>query len=241
MGLKAVLFDLGGTLVGFPEDGSRSSRIALGEFLSQKGYDLALDSVVQISKTVWDAYTSFADNTLIEVRFPRLMQSILYQLHIEDYANKELIAEAIKHFYYPVVEDSYLLNGALNLLLKLKDNGVKLGLVTDNESEFFHNSLLQKHDLAQFFDSIIVSYKLGIRKPHETMFLNCLDILNVDVSEAVFIGDKPIHDIRGAKEVGLQCIWMKRKDYQIVPIEPDWTVDSITHLEETLFTECLAI
>jgi putative hydrolase of the HAD superfamily len=239
MGLKAVLFDLGGTLVGFPDDGSRSSRIALGEFLSQKGYAMALDSVVQISKRVWDTYTIFADNTLIEVPFQRLMQSILYQLHIEDYANHDLIAEAIKHFYYPVVEDSYLLDGALNLLAGLKDNGIRLGLVTDNESEFFHNSLLQKHDLEQFFDSIIVSYKLGVRKPHKTMFLKCLDTLHVNVSEAVFIGDKPVHDIRGAKDVGLRCIWMKRKGYQTVPLKPDWTVESIHQLEETIFTELL--
>lgn len=116
------------------------------------------------------------------------------------------MAEAIKHFYNPIVEDSYLLNGALNLLSRLQEAGIRLGLVTDNESDLFHTSLLQKHDLEHFFDSIIVSYTLGVRKPHKTMFLKCLGTLNVNVSEAVFIGDKLIHDIRGAKDVGLQCI-----------------------------------
>ena len=240
MGLKAVLFDLGGTLVGFTDEDKHLSRRALGAYLSQRRYDVALDSVVQISKRVWETYTVFADTTLIEVPFPRLMQSILYQLGIDDYANNEVLAEAITHFYYPVVEDSYLLTGVLNLLTRLQENELRLGLVTDNESAFFHTSLLQKHGLEQFFDSIIVSYKLGVRKPHSAMFLKCLDNLNVNVSEAVFIGDKPIHDICGAKAVGLRCIWMKRQGYQNVPLEPDWTVTSIPQLEETIFTELLA-
>jgi HAD superfamily hydrolase (TIGR01509 family) len=216
------------------------SRRALGAYLSQRGYDVALDSVVRISKRVWDTYTVFADTTLIEMPFPRLMQSILYQLHIDDYVNTEVIAEAIEHFYSPVIADSYLLNGALNLLTRLHDAGLWLGLVTDNESDFFHTRLLQKHGLEQSFDSIIVSCRLGIRKPHRAMFFKCLDALNVTVSEAVFIGDKPIHDICGAKYVGLRSIWMKRKGYQNVPLEPDWTVNSIQQLEATIFKELLA-
>ena len=110
MALKAVLFDLGGTLVGFNYDGLRLSRKALRDYLSQKGYDVTLDRVVQISKKVWDMYSIFADNTLIEVNFENLMKSILYQLQIEDYANNDLIAEAIKNFYYPIVKGSYLLS-----------------------------------------------------------------------------------------------------------------------------------
>ena len=98
---------------------------------------------------------------------------------------------------------------------------------------------MQQYDLEQFFDSIIVSYKLGIRKPHKTMFLTCLENLNMKPSEAIFIGDKPIHDISGAKNIGLKCIWMKRKDYAHIPIKPDWTVRSIKQIEEIIFTELL--
>ncbi|RLI45966.1 hypothetical protein DRO61_09850 [Candidatus Bathyarchaeota archaeon] len=239
MNLKAVLFDLGGTLIDFDDEGLFSGRKALHDFLVQKKYDVILDRVVQISKEVWETYTIFADKTMIEVEFQILMKSILYQLQIDDYANIELIEEAIMKFYWPIIEGSYHLKGASKLLLKLQENGIKLGLVTDNESEFFHNGLLQKYDFEHFFDSIIVSYKLGIRKPHKTMFLKCLDTLNIKPSEAIFIGDKPIHDIRGAKNIGLQCIWMKRRAYDDVPIKPDWTVESIKQIEEILFTELL--
>ena len=94
-------------------------------------------------------------------------------------------------------------------------------------------------NMKKFFDSIIVSYKLGIRKPHKTMFLKCLDTLNVKPSEAIFIGDKPIHDISGAKNISVKCIWMKRRDYDHVPIRPDWTVESIKQIEDIIFTELL--
>ena len=136
MNLKAVLFDLGGTLLDFDEDGLQSGRKALYDFLVQKKYDVNLDRVVQISKEVWETYTLFADKTMIEVDFQRLMQSILYQLQIDDFANIDLIEETIKKFYCPIIERSYLLKGASNLLFKLHDTEIKVGLVTDNESEF---------------------------------------------------------------------------------------------------------
>jgi HAD superfamily hydrolase (TIGR01509 family) len=239
MVLKAVLFDLGGTLVDFDDNGLQSSRKALYEFLVQKQYAVLPDRVVQIAKEVWETYTLFADQTMIELNFPRLMQSILYQLQIDDYPETALIEDAIKAFYSPIIEGSYLLQGASQLLLTLQENGLKLGLVTDNESEVFHNGLLSKYNFEHMFDSIVVSYKLGIKKPHKTMFLKCLEELHINSAEALFIGDKPIHDISGAKNIGLPCVWMKRKEYIHVPIAPDWTIESIQQLEDLLFTKLL--
>ena len=239
MVLKAVLFDLGGTLVDFDKDGLQLGRKALYEFLLQKQYAVLPDRVVQIAKEVWETYTLFADQTMIEVNFPRLMQSILYQLQIEDYAETTLIGDAIKAFYGPIIEGSYLLQGASQLLLTLQANGLKLGLVTDNESEVFHNGLLSKYDFEHVFDSIVVSYKLGIKKPHKMMYLKCLEALQINPAEALFIEDKPIHDISGAKNIGLPCVWMKRKEYIHVPIVPDWTIESLQQLKDLLFTKLL--
>ena len=241
MNMRAELFDLGGTLIDFAEDGLQSGRKALHSFLVQEKYDVTIERVVQIAQETWETYTVFADTMMIELEFHQLMQSILYQLQIDEYANPNLIEEAIQQFYDPIIKGSYLLKGASDLLFKLHKTRLQLGLVTDNESEYFHTRLLQHYDFEPLFDSIVVSSRLGIRKPHKTMFLTCLNTLNIKPSEAIFIGDKPIHDISGAKILGLHTIWMKRRDYDQIPLTPDWTVESIQQIEEILFTEVLQI
>jgi len=60
--------------------------------------------------------------------------------------------------------------------------------------------------------------------------------LGVKPEKAVFLGDYPIHDVQGAKNAGMRCIWVKRKDWQEVPAKPDWTVDSLSEIEEIIAT-----
>lgn len=233
MNLKAVLFDLGGTLLWFRNDTNLlyASRVALHRFLSKKGFDVTTDEVISISKNVWDSYTAFANATLIELSFTQLMKAILYRLHIDENTHMELVDDAVEAFYNPLIEQSYLLDGARDLLLHLQDRGLKLGLVTDNESQYFHMQLLEKHSLAQFFQSISVSYALGLRKPHHMMFLQCLHDLYVEPAEALFIGDRLIHDIYGAQNAGLSSIWITREKIAQVTIQPNWTVNSLTEVE----------
>jgi FMN phosphatase YigB (HAD superfamily) len=226
--IKAVLFDLGGTLISFEDDALHRGRMALYDFLRNKGFAVSADDVVQVSKDVWTSYVAFGDATMMELPFSELMKAMLYRLRIEEYANTKFISEAVDAFYAPLIEASYLLDGALELLSHLQIQRLKLGLVTDNESPCFHSGLLEKYDLTHYFHSIVASYMLGVRKPHHLMFARCLEALHMKPRDAVFIGDRLIHDVFGAQNAGLPCIWLSSGMNTHNTVRPTWVVHSIT-------------
>jgi len=236
MTLRAVAFDLGGTLVHHSTDFDKLLRAAhqsMRDYLAREGVEVELDDLAKVSNEVYSAYSSFAERSLIELDARILYSAILYKLDIA-YPNEGLISGTINSFYGPIVDDYYIFNDVKEVLGRLADGGLRLGLVTNNQSTDFHLRLLAKFDLRKFFDAIVVSSELGVRKPHRLAFLHCLRELGVRSMDAVFVGDDPLHDIQGAKNVGMRCIWVKRREYEEVPTEPDWTVESINEAGEII-------
>lgn len=83
----------------------------------------------------------------------------------------------------------------------------KLGLISNGRSPFQQRNFraLGIHDL---FASIIVSQSVGLRKPDPRIFhLGCQE-LDVLPEAAIYVGDRPISDIKGAKSAGLKTILM---------------------------------
>ncbi|MBO7571541.1 MAG: HAD family phosphatase [Bacteroidales bacterium] len=63
--------------------------------------------------------------------------------------------------------------------------------------------------VSQGFDEIFFSYTIGERKPSPEIFQHILDKHNLIASETLFIDDCEKHCI-GAKEVGLNTIWLQK-------------------------------
>ncbi len=55
---------------------------------------------------------------------------------------------------------------------------------------------------------MVVSEENGWRKPSSHIFQEALKKLQVTADEAVYIGDSPIEDIKGAKEAGLKTVFV---------------------------------
>ena len=202
-----------------------------------KALEVEFKDVERVGNGIYEAYLPFAEKSLIELEARVLYQAMSYQLGIDDYSNKDLITGAIHSFYSPIVDGYQIYSDVKEVLGRLKSRGLKLGLITNNDSADFSDRLLQKFDLNRFFDSIVVSAKIGLRKPHKHMFLHCLKELDISKEDSIFIGDHPVHDIQGAKNVPMRCIWIKRKEYANIPVKPDWTVESISQAEQIINKE----
>jgi len=85
----------------------------------------------------------------------------------------------------------------------LKSN-YKIGILSDANSEFVQ-SVLIKHNIQNYFDSVVVSSDLGITKPNPKIFKAALNSLNVIESEAVFIDDHT-NNVSAAQNIGIDSI-----------------------------------
>jgi epoxide hydrolase-like predicted phosphatase len=89
------------------------------------------------------------------------------------------------------------------MILEIHRN-YKTGLLTNAHHEFI-DTLLAENNLAEIFDAVIVSSRLGIVKPNPQIFEYALEKLNVSAADTVYIDDLTRH-IDSASELGMKTI-----------------------------------
>jgi len=102
------------------------------------------------------------------------------------------------------------------VLQKLKDKGVKLAIVSNTHQDAVEE-VLEKHDLAKYFDSVVLSYKHGKLKQHGDLYAVALEELGVSKEEALVIGDSIQTDMVGAKAAGIPGLLIDRKGRREYP------------------------
>jgi putative hydrolase of the HAD superfamily len=93
-----------------------------------------------------------------------------------------------------------LFDDALPVLDELREQGLKLGLVSNtgrNLDEFVAHHRLE-------VDAALGSGAFGRTKPHPTIFRAVLERLEVEPSGAAMVGDSPEDDVEGARAAGIE-------------------------------------
>ena len=80
----------------------------------------------------------------------------------------------------------------------------KIGMITNAWPDIRH-WIENEWKIADAFDHIIVSAEVGMVKPDPAIYTLCLQALNVEPDEAIFVDDFK-ENIEGAKAVGMQAI-----------------------------------
>jgi putative hydrolase of the HAD superfamily len=101
--------------------------------------------------------------------------------------------------------------GLHEMLDGLQAAGYQLGMITNGRFPFQLLNV-QALGIEPYFETILVSEKEGCRKPEAEIFGRALGKMSVDAETAVFVGDNPEADVRGAQNVGMRGVW-KRTDY----------------------------
>jgi putative hydrolase of the HAD superfamily len=100
---------------------------------------------------------------------------------------------------------------AREILASLRAQSVKLAIVT-NGPIALQSAAIQTLRIDHLVNAIVISQAEGVSKPDRRIFDLTLDRLGVAAADAVFVGDHPEADIRGAQNAGIRAIW-KRDDY----------------------------
>ncbi len=90
------------------------------------------------------------------------------------------------------------LPGVGELLSRLRDRGVKLGVFTDSNVAALQT--LQEHSLDGYFDGLVTIDDGFPRKPEAAGLVDCLRQMRTNPTNAVIVGDT-IMDVRAGKEV----------------------------------------
>jgi HAD superfamily hydrolase (TIGR01509 family) len=94
------------------------------------------------------------------------------------------------------------LPGCVDLLHQLHARGHKLGIATSSSNALPY---LDRWGVRILFDAIIGREDVKRRKPHPEAVLRCLETLEIDPDEAVYVGDSMI-DIQAGNAAGLHTV-----------------------------------
>lgn len=88
-------------------------------------------------------------------------------------------------------------------------------------SNFYGNihKVLEVFGISHFFEQVIESAVVGIRKPNPGIYKLGADFLGFPPEQCVVIGDSFIKDIVPAKELGCKAIWLNVKGWDEAPVD----------------------
>jgi FMN phosphatase YigB (HAD superfamily) len=118
---------------------------------------------------------------------------------------------------------------------------VRIGLCSNFSHSPTAMRVLERTGLREYFDAIVVSDQLGIRKPRPEIFEAVLEALDVAPEETLHVGDNLAADVAGAARVGIRTAWVTRRvrDPQAALAEfdgprPDWQIEDLRELPPLL-------
>lgn len=232
---RAVIFDLGDTLVSWPdwdEDAPRRWGLSYDHLVTalpgrawpaRAAYVAAMRGAELAHwRRVEDERWSGPPSGLLRDGFRRL------DCHVHE---QELVA-ALDGYARAVDGWAQVFPDARETLRTLRGRGYRLGLLSNTWwAADWHNADLATHGLADLLDEVVYTSDLPHSKPHPTVFHEVAGRLNVEPAACVMVGDRPIDDILGALGVGIRAVWKTNAHPR--PCPPDLLPTAvITHLAE---------
>jgi putative hydrolase of the HAD superfamily len=212
--LKAVLFDLDGTLL----DRDKS----IEQFIAAQ-YDRLDRELSHISKI--DYANRFVElDCHGHVWKDKVYQALVAEFRIDEIGWQELLHDYETQFQFHCVPFPFL----AEMLNKLKEQGYLLGIISNGRGEFQMRAI-SGLGIQDYFDIILISETEGIRKPQPDIFHRAVEKLGISSEDSFFVGDNPEADILGAKSAKMYTIW-KRNSHWLEPESADAIIDELSEI-----------
>ena len=214
MKLKALLFDLDGTLIEF-------------KF-----------RVIELKKELFDKLND--NNVIIEKRFQKeSIQNICEEAQriMKNNANKECdritsdMKEIIEKYEIEGLKQSAIKKDVFYVFNWLKKKKIKLALVTNNGRKSAEYAV-NRFELIEYFDVIITRDEVNKWKPHPEPIQKAINQLKIEPSEGIFIGDSKM-DIQSSKSAGVKVVSIPtgiHSKQQLDEEDPDYLIYSLLEI-----------
>ncbi len=217
MQIKHIFFDLDHTLWDFEVNSAKTFQT----IFIKNNMNIDNNQFLQYYKPInMDYWKLFRENKVSksDLKYGRLKDTFdALEFKISDDLINKLAIDYIS--VLPTFNEVF--EGTYDILNYLKSK-YKLHIITNGFSEI-QATKLKNSKLDGYFEEIITSESVGVKKPNPEIFAYALKIANAQKQESVMIGDSWEADIIGAKNFGILPIYCnfenQPKDSSILSIE----------------------
>ncbi|EKS24078.1 HAD family hydrolase [Staphylococcus sp. HMSC072B07] len=219
-GIKAVVFDLEGTLL----DRNKSRE----KFIEEQ-YERFHDYLVHVQARDFKKQFIELDDDEDHDK-PELYKAIIKRFHVDRLTWKDLFRDFETHFYryvFPYHDTQYTLE-------RLIQRGYLTGVIANGKSKI-KQYRLENLGILSYIHFLSTSEMVGFRKPHPKIFEDIMDQLDVKPEEVMYVGDDALNDVAPARAMGMVSVWFNHEDDEVeLAPEPEEMDFEIATLEELL-------
>jgi phosphoglycolate phosphatase len=217
--IKAVLFDLDGTLI----DSAPDLHVAANNLLREESRSAI--TLEQTTSMIGDGVPKIVERAFAATGYT------MEEGKLDGFVNRYL------EFYEPHSADlTSAFPGSVKCLKRLRHRGYELAVCT-NKPFIATQKILRSLDLADSLSAVIGGDTLpGIKKPNPRHLLAALDIMKISPKNAIMIGDHA-NDVNAARAAGMPVI-ICRFGYTNGPaenLEGDLVIDHFDELPDAFF------
>ena len=205
---RAVLFDLGGTLVDY-HDYAHWTELARRCFVDAEEEEVAHAFREVELETDIPARVSFTE-------FWRLTLSRASGRAVERSTAERFLELSRQHpGFFRLYSDTR------RCLDELRADGRRLAVVSNSSSEAHVRSILHSTGILPFFEKVLSSGTEGVEKPAAEIFHRAVQRLGVRPDEAFYVGNLAYTDAEAARQAGLGAVWLNRAGTGMSPSPPE--------------------
>jgi len=204
--IRAVVFDMGGTLEDIYYDEATRAEATLGlhQLLAARGLDphLPLGDLQARVLSGLKAYTTWREQSEVELSPERVWTEYVFP---DDGLPKDRLmdaAEDITFFYETHFHVRTMRPEAPAVLEALRGHGFRLSVISNIISRRMVQVKLAEYGIAHYFDPVMTSSNFGWRKPSERIFLETACLMGLAPAECAYVGDTVSRDVNGARRAG---------------------------------------
>lgn len=233
--IEAILFDVNGTLrIREPHEPTQHAAFSrmLELFEKENLSDVNWDVLTRRQK----AYGDWAQEKLIQLSEAEIWSRWI----LPDYPREKIepIAAELTLAWSERKGHTIPNAGAEETLVELKRRGYRLGIISNTMSTLDIPRCLDAFGWKEYFEVVVLSSTLKIRKPAPEPFWEAARALNVKPVHCAYLGNRILRDVVGCKRAGfalgmiIEPFGKPRPDEQDQPTAPDSVINSLSELLE---------
>jgi putative hydrolase of the HAD superfamily len=201
-GTRAVFFDVDFTLI---HPGPTFQGIGYRDFCAR--YDVTVDprtfeTAVAAASTLLEEAPEIFDPDIFIRYTSRIIEGMGGRGAGVDAASRDIYTEWAACHHFDLYED------VPDVLREIDARGIRIGLISNTQRCLA--SFESHFSLEGLFAVALSSYEHGYMKPHPSIFHSALEKVGAAPSEAVMVGDSLLHDIQGARSIGMRGVLVAR-------------------------------
>lgn len=210
---QALFFDLGGTLIYFDGDWPdvfAKANETLSSYLKDTALDIDVDRFMDDFISRLTDYFDQRENEFIEYTTEYFLQTTLSDWGYPQVPD-DLIDNALQEMYSVSQSHWHAEDDTHETLSTLKDRGYRLAIISNAADDNDVQTLVDNANLRPYFEIILSSAAVGIRKPNPRIFEIVLEQMEIPNTRVAMVGDTLGADILGAQNAGIYSIWITRR------------------------------